>query len=236
LAFLTALFFIFAHQRPATAHPFDENYKSAINVLESYKNMADENPEDVELQYLYADMLVMSNKLDDAEKVILKRVLAQDPKYDMAYYLLSEVYYRQKRFAKSLEPLKKIRAKDMKDDVLIAEATIYLKLKKPKMCMAKAREAMKVDKTNPGGHLHVGLAYLDLGDAANGMKHMELSLLMDPTQPLVYDWLKREYEEHLTLEQQQKRLESLLARSPKNPEFEARLRRDISEIQERLKK
>lgn len=225
-----------AAPRPARAHPFDETYPDAVEVLDSYRKMADDNPEDVELQYLYADVLVMSNELEKAEQVILKRVLAQDPKYDMAYYLLSEVYYRQRKFEKALDPLQKIKAKDMKDDVLIAEATIYLKLNKPKKCMEKAREAMKVDSKNPGGHLHMGLAYIELGDKKKGMRHIEDSLRMDPYQPLVYDWLMELYKENLTLEQQLKKLESFLSLAPAQSDFGIRLRKDIEDLKALIKK
>lgn len=236
LILLSAAVLLTAAPQRAAAHPFDETYEDAVVVLDSYRKMADDNPEDVELQYLYADMLVMANELDKAEQVILKRVVAQDPKYDMAYYLLSEVYYRQQKFEKALEPLKKIKAKDMKDDVLIAEATIYLKLKKPKKCMEKARAAIKADSTNPGGNLHVGLAYMELGDTKKGIQHIEASLRMDPYQPLIYDWLLQIYKDNLTLEQQIRKLESFLPLAPPQSDFGIRVREDIKKLKSQLKK
>ena len=220
----------------AVAHSFDETYEDAAVLLDSYRKMADDNPEDVELQYLYADMLVMANELDKAEKVILKSVVAQDPNYDMAYYLLSEVYYRQEKFEKALEPLEKIKARDMKDDVLIAEATIYLKLKKPEKCMEKARAAMKADKENPGGNLHVGLAYMELGNTKKGMRYIEKSLRMDPYQPMAYDWLMQLYKDNLTLQQHIKKLESFLSLAPAQSDFGIRVRKDIKELKDQLKK
>lgn len=220
--------------RTAAAHPFDESFENVVVALDSYRELADENPDDIELQYLYADMLIMANELDKAEQVILKRVVAKDPDYDMAYYLLSEVYYRQKKYKKSMEPLKKIKAGDMKDDVLIAEATVYLQLGEPKKCLEKARAAMKADPANPGGHLHMGLAYIDLGDTAKGVQHMELSLLMDPYQPLVYDWLKQQYEATLSLEEQIERLGAIGAEVPYDSDFAIRVRNDIKSLKKRI--
>lgn len=220
--------------RPAAAHPFDESFENVVVSLESYRQLADENPDDVELQYLYADMLIMAGQLDKAEQVILKRVVAKDPDYDMAYYLLSEVYYRQKNYKKALEPLKKIKAGDMKDEVLIAEATIYLQMKEPKKCLEKAKAAMKADSTNPGGHLHVGLAYIQMKDTTRGMQHMEMSLRMDPYQPLVYDWLKEQYKANLSLEEHLKRLETILAEVPYESDFGIRVRNDIKALKKQI--
>lgn len=221
--------------RTATAHPFDESFENVVVALDSYRELADENPDDVELQYLYADMLITANELDTAERIIRDRVIAQDPDYDMAYYLLSEVYYRQGKFEKSLEPLKQIKAEDLVDDTLLAEATIYLKLEKPEKCMEKAKLAMEADPDNPGGHLHVGLAYIEMGEPEKGMQHMEISLRMDPYQPLVYDWLKQMYAQHLTLEEQLEKLESMIKEVPYESDFGLRVRGDIKDIKKRIK-
>lgn len=216
------------------AHPFDESYGNVVVALDSYKKLADENPDDVELQYLYADMLIMANELDKSEDVIKKRVIAKDPDYDMAYYLLSEVYYRKKQYKKALDPLKKIKAQDMKDDVLLAEATIHLQLGEPKVCMKKAEAAIKADPANPGGHLHMGLAYRDLGQHAKAMQHLEISLRMDPYQPMAYDWLKEIYEKQLSLEDELEKLQAIAREVPYDSDFAIRVRNDIKTIKRRI--
>ena len=216
------------------AHPFDESYADVVVALDSYKKLADENPDDIELQYLYADMLIMANELDKSEEVIKKRVIANDPDYDMAYYLLSEVYYRKKQYKKALDPLKKIKAQDMRDDVLLAEATIYLQLGDPKTCLKKAEAAIKADPENPGGHLHAGLAYRDLGQPGKAMQHMEISLRMDPYQPMVYDWLKEYYEKQLSLEDQLEKLQSIAKTVPYDSDFAILVRNDIKTLKSRI--
>ena len=220
--------------RPAAAHPFDESYENVVVALDSYKKMADENLDDIELQYMYADMLIMANKLDQSEQIIKQRIIARDPDYDMAYYLLSEVYYRKKQYKKSLEPLKHITAGDMKDDVFVVEATVYLQLKQPKKCLEKAQAAIKADKTNPNGQLYVGLALRDMGRPGEALQHIEISLLMDPYQPLVYDWLKELYEQELSLEDQLERLQRIVKDMPYDSDFAIRVRNDIKTLKRRI--
>ncbi len=235
LILLVSAVLIACAARRGAAHPFDETYPDVSNVLSSFSRMADEYLDDIDIQYQYADMLVMANELEKAEEIILKRVLPAKPDFDMAHYLLSEVYYRQKKFIKSLEPLRNIRSKEMKDDVLIAEATIHLKLGNPKKCLQKAREAMRVDGSNPGGRLHAGLAYEALGDKTKGMANVELSLRMDVNQPLVYDWLYGLYKDNLPVEERLRKLESFLPLAPPRSDFGIRVRKDISDLKNREK-
>ena len=233
LIILSAVLLV-AAGRDAACHPFDQTYQGAVDALPAYKALVEENPEDIELRYLYADMLIMADDLDESERQF-KLVLKYDPEYDMAYYKLSEVYYRKQKYEESLEPLKKIKAEDMQDDRLIAEATIYLKLKKPKTALKKARAGVKEDKLNPTGPLVMALAYVELDKPKTAIKYIEQSFGMDPFQPMVYDWLKQILADHLSLKQQLSHFKKLKKKVPKDSALATRMAQDIKSLERRVK-
>lgn len=211
------------------AHPFDQTYESTIEAVATYETLIGEYPEDLDLRYLLADMQIRAGEIDNAEKT-LKELARLDPGYDMAYYRLAEVYYRREEYKRALEPLEKMKDPSREDDKLIAMATVYLKLEKPKKTMELSKKAIEVDEENPGGWLHLGLAHRDLGDVDKALELMEKSLLMDPAQPLVYEWFYELLKEHRPPEEQLKTLKRILREIPYDYTVAVRIGRHIKKL------
>lgn len=113
-------------------------------------------------------------------------------------------------------------------------ATIYLKLEKPKKAMALSEKAIEVDEENPGGWLHLGLAHRDLGETDEALELMKMSLLMDPAQPLVYEWFYDLLKEHRPPEEQLETLKRILKEIPYDYTVAVQIGRDIKRIKKSL--
>lgn len=218
----------------ALAHPFDQTYESAVAALDTYRTLILDYPEDLDLHYLLGDMLIMANELDEAETKF-RYVVEKKPDYDMAWYKLAEVLYRKQKYEEALEPLEKIKGKDMVDDRLIAEATCYLQLEKYKKALEVSEAAIKADETNPGGWLHKGLALKELGKTDEAIGLILKSLKMDPGQPLVYGWFLVIIRENRTPEEQAEILKELYDSIPAESPAAKQVLKDIYLVSRKTK-
>ncbi len=217
----------------ATAHPFDQTYASAVEALDAYRALVKDYPDDLDLHYLLGSMLIMANKLDEAESTF-QFVLDKDPSYDMAWYKLSEVYYRRGQYEKAIKTVENMKDETLQDDKLIAQATMYLKLEQPEKALEVSKKAVEIDDLNPGGWLHMGLAEYKLGHFEKGIKLLRTSLEMDPGQPLVYDWYFDFISKHRTPEQQLQILKDLYKSIPYDSPTAQKITVDIYQIKRKL--
>jgi len=224
LAAIIAMPFFFAS--PASAHPFDQTYESAVEALDAYRALVKDYPDDLDLHYLLGTMLIMANQLDEAAEQF-QFVLKRKKDYDMAWYKMAEVLYRKKEFAKAIPQLEKMKDKSLQDDKLIAESTVYLQLKNPKKALDAAKKATTLDKLNPGGWLYIGLAERDLGHFDKAITNVLKSLKMDPGQPLVYDWFRELISKHEPVKKQIAHLTELYKAIPYDSETARRINMDI---------
>ncbi|HOO55277.1 MAG TPA: tetratricopeptide repeat protein [bacterium] len=218
----------------ASAHPFDQTYDSAVEALDTYRALIKDYPDDLELYYLLGDMLIMANELEEAEEKFMY-VLDKDEHYDMAWYKLSEIYYREKDYKKALEPLQNMTEKSLQDEKVIAEATIYLRLEDFEKVIELSEEAIEIDELNPGGWLHKGLAKNEMGEHTEAIDLIFKSLSMDPGQPLVYEWFRDIIREHLEPEKQHTVLKKLYDLIPYDTPVAQQIIRDIYHIKRRMK-
>lgn len=230
---LAALLWAAAMCAGAAAHPFDQTYESAVEALDAYRALVKDYPEDLDLHYLLGSMLIMAGELEEAEST-LQFVLEKDPAYDMAWYKLSEVYYRKELYQEAIETVSKMKDESLEDDKLIAMSTMYLKLDELEKALEVAQQAVEIDDLNPGGWLHVGLAEYRLGNYEKGIEMVETSLKMDPGQPLVYDWYFDFISKHRTPEQQLEILKKLYATLPYDSPTAQEITVDIYHLKRKL--
>ncbi|MEW5946654.1 MAG: tetratricopeptide repeat protein [bacterium] len=233
-AALAAVSLLFLAHVPL-AHPFDQTYESTVEALETYRTLIADYPEDLELRYLLGDMQIRAGKLDDAGATF-EQLLTLDPGYDMAHYRLAEVFYRREKYAEALTPLEKMKDKSLQDDKLIAMATVFLKLENPRKALELSRKAIETDELNPGGWLHMGLAFRDMGETEKAIEYMEKSFLMDPAQPLVFEWYDELLEKHRTPAQRLEILQRLLKKIPRDYTAAVRMKDRIKSLKGKMEK
>jgi tetratricopeptide (TPR) repeat protein len=228
-AFLTGLLLLTG---PALAHLINDPSMMAV-YIEAYRKLVKENPDDFELRYQFASMLILDHQFKESEKQ-MNYVIEKNPNHDMAYILLAANYCHQKKYKKALKQLSKIKKAKMNADRLIAEASIYIQLKNPKKAMKLARKAIKLDKLNPSGYLQAGLAYRDLGEINQAVNYIQKSFVMNPYQPLAYGLLKVLLGQLLSPKEQLERLQELKKEISFAPVLVEQISQDIAAIEQKL--